>query len=556
MKKNLLFLCVVIVFSCFCKVDPPAPAEDGTGSVKGLVYTTGETGVSLTSSAVTPIEGATVSVLNTEITAHTDPGGHYTLEDVPAGFQTLRAYAPGYSTSTADVEIIEGAEATQDFSLSRQTGGSTYYVATDGDDAQAGTEENPWKTPAFGSRQLQPGDTLVIKGGTYSLETFEDRLTPSRGTENAWITIKGKNGSTPALEGKNNLFAAVDISGSGYIQIENLEIRSAPGEILRDGITGTEGDVEGVVLKDLHVHHLNEFGLNMGDVHDLQVVDCVFEYCGFGAVGGPRGENGGWRHVVIRGSSLSYSGHFYTGGTNPYERPDGFGIESSNGPVEIYDCTAEHNLGDGLDSKARNTHIHHCIAANNRCDGVKLWGGGSKVVNTLIYGTGDGDPSSSLWAGIVIGTDEENASFEVVNVTLHDNVQRRGYPIYVQYDESAVISVLMKNTIISGGHGHAYFGDSVELTAEYNIFYMPLRSDQVYAGGREYAKDELDILGTGNIHADPLFITPAWGWEGNYTLQASSPAVDSGTSEGAPDDDLTHAVRPQGAGYDRGAYEH
>ncbi|MBN1270966.1 MAG: carboxypeptidase-like regulatory domain-containing protein [Candidatus Aminicenantes bacterium] len=552
-KCALFFLILSIIFLSLCKVDPSD--EDQTGIVRGMVYITDESSVTVKSSTVTPIEGATVSVLNTELAAHTDASGYYILENVPAGRQTLKVYAPGYLTETCDVDIKSETETLLDFCLSPQTGGSTFYVSTAGDDSFPGTETNPWKTPSYGSQRLQPGDTLIIKGGTYILDNYEDRLTPSSGTENAWITIKGEKGEKPRLEGSGNLFASVDISGSSYIRIENIEICAAAGEILRDGITGTGGNVKGVLLKDLTIHHLNEFGVDMGDIQDMQIIECSITFCGFGSIGGPQGENGGWRHVLIHGCDLSYSGYHYTGGNNPYERPDGFGIEPSSGPITIYDCTAEHNKGDGLDSKAQNTYIHHCIVANNRCDGIKLWGGGSKIENTLIYGTGDGDASSSPWAGIVIGTDEDNAVFEIINVTLHENVQRHGYPIYVQYDESAPISVVLRNTIIAGGYGHAYFGDSVELTAEYNIFYMPTRSDQVYANGREYSKDELGLLGPYNIHADPEFIQPAWGSAGNYTLQVTSPAVDTGTSVGAPDDDLAHTPRPQGAGYDRGAYE-
>jgi hypothetical protein len=68
---------------------------------------------------------------------------------------------------------------------------------------------------------------------------------------------------------------------------------------------------------------------------------------------------------------------------------------------------------------------------------------------------------------------------------------------------------------------------------------------------------------------DPLFVnpghwddngTPDWSWDdvwipGNYRLQPGSPAIDAGTSEGAPATDLEGTQRPQGAGFDIGAYE-
>ncbi len=58
--------------------------------------------------------------------------------------------------------------------------------------------------------------------------------------------------------------------------------------------------------------------------------------------------------------------------------------------------------------------------------------------------------------------------------------------------------------------------------------------------------------GTGNLDMDPLFIDPE---NGDLRIFLESPAVDSGTSDGAPNDDIRGVLRPQGAGWDMGAYE-
>jgi len=57
-----------------------------------------------------------------------------------------------------------------------------------------------------------------------------------------------------------------------------------------------------------------------------------------------------------------------------------------------------------------------------------------------------------------------------------------------------------------------------------------------------------------NIETVPLFVDVNLN-SSNYHLQADSPCVDSGTSVGAPSTDLDGTTRPQGAGYDMGAYE-
>ncbi len=58
--------------------------------------------------------------------------------------------------------------------------------------------------------------------------------------------------------------------------------------------------------------------------------------------------------------------------------------------------------------------------------------------------------------------------------------------------------------------------------------------------------------GTGNINADPLFVNTGIG---DYRLQEGSPAVDQGTSTGAPDIDLLGVARPINGLWDMGAYE-
>jgi hypothetical protein len=67
--------------------------------------------------------------------------------------------------------------------------------------------------------------------------------------------------------------------------------------------------------------------------------------------------------------------------------------------------------------------------------------------------------------------------------------------------------------------------------------------------------------GTGNINAEPMFVDPdgpdniSGNEDDDYHLSAGSLCIDAGTSSGAPNTDLEGNPRPQGAGYDMGAYE-
>jgi len=446
--------------------------------------------------------------------------------------------------------------------IALQIHGSIFYVSPSGNNSDPGTNQYPWATPGYGSKQINGGDTLVIQSGEYHLSVFwDDMITPPSGTAAHWTVIRGTSGSRPMLKGSNNLFSAITLSNTDYVQISNLEICSDNGALFREGVESWD-PAGHIILKNLNVHHIDGMAVNMRDIQNLEIDSCIFSYCAFGCIGGPAGSSGGWRNVTISSCTLSYSGHYYQGvtqpGVSPYDRPDGFGIEPSEGPVEIIDCCAKHNRGDGLDSKAARTFIHHCIVSNNTCDGIKLWGDSSRVHNCLIYGTGDGD-ATSPWSPLVIDNiDVPGYYFEIFNTTIHDNPIRPAYPMYVQYSGTGALDLVMKNTIISNGHGVVYFGNPVNLTSEYNCFYRPGESIQVTASGRNYTAAEINKgdLGSGNFVGDPLFESPAWGTEGDFHLLPSSPAIDTGCWGGTiPDNDLEYRERPLGDGTDIGAFE-
>jgi len=456
------------------------------------------------------------------------------------GHEQKRNYT--YYLSTED-DILMPSSGTQDEVINIVGGeipgyvsskqGNTYYVSPTGNNNNPGTKDSPWATPGYGSRQLQPGDTLVL------------------------LCNEGEN--TPSLAGRDNLRCAIDLTGVSYVTIINLEITSDNGASFRDGITAIGAESTNLNFERLNINHLDEFGIDIGDVNYLNITDCDISYCGFGSAGGPSGEYGGWRNVVITGCRFAYSGHYYQGGPgpSPYERPDGFGIEASSGPIEIADTVSEHNRGDGLDSKAGNTYIHECYVSNNSCDGVKLWGGGSKVVNCLIYGRGDGNSQATDWAPLVINTENANTSFEIINTTVDDCVGNN-YVMYAQYDyPTTPINLTIKNTIFSarGDASPIWLAGDINFTIEYNLFYFP-NSDYVLTyGNKDYDKDHVADIGVGNKYGDPLFVSPAFGTNGDYHVNNGSPAIDAGTSESAPSIDIDGNTRPQGSGYDIGCYE-
>ena len=75
--------------------------------------------------------------------------------------------------------------------------GPAYFVATNGNDAHAGSEAQPWRTLAHAVGKLQPGDTLSLRGGTY----HEHVATTLVGTAEKPITIRSDPGELAILDG-------------------------------------------------------------------------------------------------------------------------------------------------------------------------------------------------------------------------------------------------------------------------------------------------------------------------------------------------------------------
>lgn len=75
-----------------------ALAASGLGTIAGTVSSGGE-----------PVDGATVSVVGTELSATSEADGTFTISDVPGGTYDLRATAAGYVTTTVpNVAVVDG----------------------------------------------------------------------------------------------------------------------------------------------------------------------------------------------------------------------------------------------------------------------------------------------------------------------------------------------------------------------------------------------------------------------------------------------------------------
>ncbi|MFW5867263.1 MAG: PKD domain-containing protein [Armatimonadota bacterium] len=139
---------------------------------------------------------------------------------------------------------------------------AVYYVAPDGDDADPGTREAPWRTPERAGAMAEAGDTVVFMPGEYS-----GRLTPrNSGTAEAPIVFRAEQRRTAVLIGHEEAVRStseagfVSLAEGGRIEIAGLSHITLRGfEVIDTSETGGEGGWARIV-----------------DSSHISIVDCAF----------------------------------------------------------------------------------------------------------------------------------------------------------------------------------------------------------------------------------------------------------------------------------------
>ena len=137
---------------------------------------------------------------------------------------------------------------------------ATYYVATTGSDAAAGTIGAPWLTGQKCATTVVAGDTCLFRGGTYTHSANGTAWinVVTNGTAGNPITFKAYPGETPIINMQvvSGLAQTVkDTMGftiyfsKAYIVIDGFEINGGEG-----GVVGYAG-ADNITVRNMHIHH-------------------------------------------------------------------------------------------------------------------------------------------------------------------------------------------------------------------------------------------------------------------------------------------------------------
>jgi len=404
--------------------------------------------------------------------------------------QTDRVRSLVPSILTAAVILVGGVLSPQAASA------ATYYVATTGSDSNPCTQTSPCATIHKAGTLMSAGDTVYMRGGTYTRGIVESDLptgvswtSPTVAAYPAEIvTIKPSGGSRCiTLETGNSI---------SFVIFDRL---------ICDGVNSVGGAyAEGVLFASTHTH----IRFTGGEVKST-----------------------GMSGFLIEGSFIEVlNTSVHDGGLGA---PNGYAycVYNSAGSNNLYDHIQCYNYtGYGF-------HIYNSVAPypNN-----------NTVRNSVVHH--NGSAAQSWAAGILIAKGDGNAAYNNV-------VYANGYGIGVNY--GATNSKIYNNTVSGNTYYGMDIGDNSgasNTAIVNNILYQNAAGAILNAAsGTTFASNLCNVSGTGcSVIADPRFVSVS---AGDFHLQPTSPAIDKGTAITMVASDLDSVSRPQGGAYDIGPYE-
>ncbi|RDU23956.1 right-handed parallel beta-helix repeat-containing protein [Anaerosacchariphilus polymeriproducens] len=224
---------------------------------------------------------------------------------------------------------------------------SVVYVSKNGSDSNKGTKRKPYKSFKRAISKLRPGDTLVIRKGTYK-EPLNLLL---NGKKNAYITIRNYPGEKVILDGtgKGNGTIMVNLNNSSYLRIHGLEIRNIKGL-----------DVAGIRLEN-GSHHIF---LTKNRIHNVKVSADKKDACANGIILWGENEKKAIHNIFIFANTI------YNCKTGWAEC---ISITGNNKYVNVIKNTIKNTGNIGIDfsgnygycSKASVDFPRYCVASDN-----------------------------------------------------------------------------------------------------------------------------------------------------------------------------------------------
>ncbi|NOQ22584.1 MAG: hypothetical protein GQ565_08050 [Candidatus Aegiribacteria sp.] len=437
----------------------------------------------------------------------------------------------------ATVMIVSIGCGDSDSSTSPSQGGAAYYVSPTGDDGNPGTSGSPWASIGQACNTLAAGDTVYVRSGTYS-----ERVVPgtSGSSSSNRIVYLAYPGDAPVIDGTG---VSLPSGWGGLVEISNLSHIVFAGFIVQN--VGSEDNHSGILVEsstDVSILNCATYntvssGIGVWNCSNLILNNNEVELAC---------NDGEQECITVAGTSNFTVSNNYVHNSGPGTiGGEGIDIKDGCSTGDVYGNVVHdiNRIGIYVDSWDKPTHhinVHSNLVYNTTDDGFALASesGGLlsdiSVYNNISYGNTNSGITVASWGEQVPSHPIQDIS--IMNNTFYGNgTSSWGVGICVENPDAD--NVIVRNNILSE-----------------NVFGQIL----IEEAGSGLAVDNNLFFGIGDpygssyLTGDPELEDPS---NGDFHLQTSSPAIDAGSSTGAPSDDFEGTSRPQGSGYDMGAYE-
>ncbi len=236
---------------------------------------------------------------------------------------------------------------------------------------------------------------------------------------------------------------------------------------------------------------------------------------------------------------------------------DGFTITGGNANGE----PSDDNTGGGLYNRYTSPIVRNCTFRGNYGEyggGLSNRGGFAQIIDCLFEGN-----TAGRGGGIYSNDPHGSQQITITNCLFVDNSATfHGGGVY-NYEQNPIITncTFTANRATENGGGLLNAGESSAVMRN-SILWNNTAGElgpEIYT----YSTSSLAMtfcvvkdgpVQDGNVNGDPNFVSGTAPFD--LHLQSPSSAIDAATASGAPDHDFDGVDRPQGGGYDMGAYEY
>ena len=423
---------------------------------------------------------------------------------------------------------------------------STYYVdARRGNNANGGTADSPWQTIQKAADSAQPGDTVLVAEGDYA--------------ERIQVTHSGAPQRPISFEARGRALTEGFTIIADYIRVVGFEITSRitlPRDSYGVYLQGQYDEILNNYLHDLYhdgIMLTDQKGSNSPLLaHNLIKGNRIYRATNSGIhVAG--------RENLIEGNEVSHTIQYPTGGP-AWDGADADGMRFF-GSGHIFRGNRIHDI---MLSDLGNLDPH--------IDCFQSWGPATNI--TFEQNLCDLNPSGPGGQATMV----ENSSGTVGHLLYRNNIFMNCGPLNMHDDRAkgsiAFVEVL-NNTFYRINNSALFLQEEItHVTIENNAFYDVGGHRQSYVTARGGSQEGWvvgynlhsmsDGQPPGKAGSQAPYPHDLWGIAPQFVdaaardlrLTPTSPLVDSGVELKEVKTDFAGAPRPQGAGYDIGAYEY